>query len=162
MTPVPDAKHILQVLRDELAVQTRHCKLLEAQEQALLACDRARFTALQDDYAQVLVALEAQDRARRAALEDEDGPLTLSRLRDSVPAESRRGLDSLGDGLARTLERIQTLSRRNKTLIQNELDFFAFTLDLFVEAGRGIDAGYGPRGGRSGHLTGRLMLDRRA
>ncbi len=159
-----DAKHILQVLRDELALQTRHCKLLEAQEQALLACDRARFTALQDDYAQMLVALEVQDEARRLALKgDESGePLTLSKLRDIVPAESRRGLDALGDGLTRTLDRIQTLSRRNKTLIQNELDYFAFTLDLFVEAGRSIDTGYGPRGVRSGHLTGRLMLDRRA
>ncbi len=159
---MPDAKHILQVLRDELALQMRHCKLLEAQEQALLACDRARFTALQDDYASVLVALEAQDAARRNALADESGPLTLSQLREAVPVESRRGLDTLGDGLTQTVERIQTLSRRNKTLIQNELDYFAFTLDLFVEAGRSIDTGYGPGGGRSGHLTGRLMLDRRA
>jgi len=159
---MPDAKHILQVLRDELALQTRHCKLLEAQEQALLACDRARFTDLQDDYASVLVALEAQDAARRAALEDGSGPLTLSQLKDLVPAKSRHGLDALGDGLTQTLDRIQTLSRRNKTLIQNELDYFAFTLDLFVEAGRSSDASYGPRGMRSGHLTGRLMLDRRA
>ncbi len=71
------------MLRDELALQTRHCKLLEAQEQALLACDRERFAALQDEHARMLAALEAQDAARRAALTDEEGqPLTLSALKD--------------------------------------------------------------------------------
>ena len=36
---MPEPKYILQVLRDELALQKRHCKLLESQEQALLSCD---------------------------------------------------------------------------------------------------------------------------
>ncbi len=70
-------------------------------------------------------------------------------------------LTALEDGLRETLDRVQTLTRRNKTLIQNELDYFAFTLDLFVEAGRSADRATAPRM-RSGRLTGRLLLDRRA
>lgn len=154
-----DTKRILQVLRDELALQTRHCKLLEAQEQALLGCDRGRFAALQEEHCAMLAALEAQDDARRGALTDDaGGPLTLSALKEMLPAESLRGLPALEDGLRRTLERVQALTRSNQKLIQNELNYLAFTLDLFVEAGRTADNGYG--GG--GRLTGRLLLDRRA
>lgn len=153
---MPETKQILKVLRDELALQTRHCRLLEAQEQALLACDRKRFAALQEEHTQMLVALEAQDGARRTALTNEEGEaLTLAALRETIPAKSLRPLE---DGLRRTLDRIQTLTRRNQRLIKNELEYLAFTLDLFVEAGRNADNGYG--GG--GRLIGRLLLDRRA
>jgi len=153
---MPDTKHILKVLRDELLLQTRHCKLLEAQEQALLACDRDRFTALQLEYARMLLELETQDAARRAALTDEQGnSLSFTGLKKLIPALS---LTTLEDGLRRVMERIHILTQRNKTLIQNELDYFAFTLDLFVEAGRSAQTGYGG----SGRLMGRLMLDRRA
>ena len=153
---MPATKQILKVLRDELALQTRHCRLLEAQEQALLVCDRARFASLQEEHAEILSALEAQDAARRAALTNDDGEtLTLSALRETIPAKSLRALE---DGLRRTLDRVQALTRRNQRLIKNELEYLAFTLDLFVEAGRSADNGYG--GG--GRLIGRLLLDRRA
>lgn len=159
-----EPKQILQTLRDELALQKRHCKLLEAQEQALLACDRGRFAALQQEHCEMLAVLEAQDAARRAALTDEAGvPLTLSALKETLPATNLRGLPSVEDGLRRTLDRVQALTRSNQKLIQNELNYLAFTLDLFVEAGRTADNGYGPpNGGGSGRLTGRLLLDRRA
>ena len=155
MTP----KQIMQVLRDELALQTRHCKLLEAQEQALLTCDRGRFAALQEEHCRMLAVLEAQDGARRAALTDEAGtPLTLTMLKEAFPTASLRGLPGLEAGLKKTLDRVQALTRSNQKLIQNELNYLAFTLDLFVEAGRTADKGYG--GG--GRITGRLLLDRRA
>ena len=161
---MPDTNHVLKVLRDELALQTRHRKLLEAQEQALLTCDRARFAALQSEHAQMVAELEAQDDARKAAMMGEGGePLTLSALKEQASPEGRARLDALGDMLRETLDRVQTLTKRNKTLITNELDYIAFTLDLFVEAGRSHDAGYGPqRGGDYARPTGRLMPDRRA
>ncbi len=156
---MPEPKKILQVLREELALQTRHCTLLEAQQQALLACDRARFSTLQSEHAQMLRELEAQDTERRAALKDDEGEaLTMSVLKECIPSGSLPGLVVLEDGLRRTLDRVQALTRRNKMLIQNELDYLAFTLDLFVEAGRSADNGYGG----CGRLTGRLLLDRRA
>ena len=156
-----DTKQILKVLRDELTLQTRHCKLLEAQEQALLSCDRERFAALQEEHAQMLPALELQDAEVRDALQDDDGnSLTLSALKELLPPNSLRDLE---ERLRQTLERVQTLSRRNQTLIQNELKYLAFTLDLFVEAGRSADNGYGPQSrSGGGRLTGRLLLDRRA
>ena len=83
---MPNTKEIIKVLRDDLALQTRHCKLLEAQEQALLACDRERFAALQTQYARMLLELEAQDGARKAVLMDEEGQaLTLSALKAGAP-----------------------------------------------------------------------------
>jgi hypothetical protein len=160
-------KSILKVLRDELTLQTRHMRLLEAQQLALLACDRVRFTAYQDEYAQVLVKLEAQDTARRAALTDEnDEPILLSVLKTQVSDRNQSVLQTLEEELRRTLDQVQSLTRRNQTLIQNELDYLAFSLDLFVEAGRSADNGYGIHcgsvGQRGGRLSGLLLLDRRA
>ncbi len=161
---MPDTKNVMKVLRDELTLQKRHCKLLEAQKQALLACDRDRFIALHTEYKKMLPALEARDGACRAALTDEQGnSLTLSAIQSAAPAGSRAALAALKDDLHETITQVQNLARRNQTLIQNELDYFAFTLDLFVEAGRSADHGYGPnRHAGQGRLTGRLFLDRRA
>ncbi len=158
-------KVILKALRDELALQTRHAKLLEDQQLALLACDRVRFTALQDEYALVLVQLEAQDTARRTALTGEDGePLLLPTLKEESSERNRATLQTLEDSLRRTLDQVQGLTRRNQTLIQNELNYLAFSLDLFVEAGRSADNGYGAtRGGSTGgRMSSLLLLDRRA
>ena len=128
-------KLIVKTLRDELALQTRHVKLLESQQLALLACDRARFTALQDEYALVLVQLEAQEARRNAALTDDAGePVLLSVLKMESEA-NHHALQAVEDALRETLETVQGLTRRNQTLIQNELDYLAFSLDLFVEAG---------------------------
>lgn len=156
-----DTKTILKALRDELTLQTRHCKLLEAQEQALLACNRERFAVLQEEHAQMLPLLEAQDAALKEVLRDDNGTfLTLSALKEILPSNNLRGLE---DSLRQTLGRVQTLASRNQILIQNELKYLAFTLDLFVEAGRSADNGYGPQSrSRGSRLTGRLLLDRRA
>lgn len=165
MAEPSNIKQILKVLREELALQTRHLKLLESQQLALLACDRVRFTALQDDYAVVLVQLEAQDTGRRAVLVGEDRqPLTLSLLKALCSERTQSILQTLEDSLRRTLDQVQLLTKRNQTLIQNELDYLAFSLDLFVEAGRSADNGYGTNcvRNRAGRAASLLMLDRRA
>jgi hypothetical protein len=165
MSEPQNIKQIIKALRDELALQTRHLKLLESQQLALLACDRVRFTALQDDYALVLVQLEAQDTARRAAMTGEDGePVTLSALKEHCTERNQSVLQALEDSLRRTLDGVQLLTKRNQTLIQNELDYLAFSLDLFVEAGRSADNGYGANCARSraGRAASLLLLDRRA
>ena len=165
MAEPQNIKQIIKVLRDELALQTRHLKLLESQQLALLACDRVRFTALQDDYALVLVQLEAQDTARRAAMTGEDGePVTLSAVKAQCSERNQSVLQTLEDSLRRTLDGVQLLTKRNGTLIQNELDYLAFSLDLFVEAGRSADNGYGANRvqSRAGRAASLLLLDRRA
>ena len=165
MAEPSNIKQILKVLREELALQTRHLKLLESQQLALLACDRVRFTALQDDYAVVLVQLEAQDTGRRAVLVGEDRqPLTLSLLKALCSERTQSILQTLEDSLRCTLDQAQLLTKRNQTLIQNELDYLAFSLDLFVEAGRSADNGYGANcvRNRAGRAASLLMLDRRA
>jgi hypothetical protein len=155
---MPNAANILKVLRDELALQSRHCKLLEAQEAALMSCDRAQFFHLQSEHTRLLPLLEAQQEARQAILRDDEGqPCTLSVLIESCPDASRRALTGAGESLRVILGRIQLLSARNQQLVENELKYLAFTLELFVEAGRSADRGYG------GRMPGsRLLLDRRA
>ena len=156
-------KAVLKTLRDELALQTRHARLLESQQMALLACDRARFTALQDNYALVLVQLEAQTASRRAVLTGEDGePISLPALAEQCEERHRATLLALQDSLRRTLDQVQGLTRRNQALIQNELNYLAFSLDLFVEAGRSADSGYGHAGQSRSRLSSLLLLDRRA
>ncbi len=165
MTEPQNIKQIIKVLRDELALQTRHLKLLESQQLALLACDRGRFTALQDEYALVLVQLEAQDSSRRAAMVDESGePVTLSALKEHCTERNHGVLQTLENSLRQTLDQVHLLTKRNQTLIQNELDYLAFSLDLFVEAGRSADNGYGTNRiqSRAGRAASLLLLDRRA
>ncbi|MBV9850803.1 MAG: flagellar protein FlgN [Armatimonadetes bacterium] len=153
-----DATQLARLLREELRLQTRHCKLLEAQQRALIACDRNTFCGLQDEYAQLLVHLEATTQARQEAMQDEQGKaVPLAALMEGLPARQQTLLAGVRDNLRRTLERAQELCRRNQQLIQNELAYIAFSLDLFVEAGRRADLRYG--GSRCG---GRKMLDRRA
>lgn len=154
---MPNAAHLLKVLRDELALQTRHCKLLEAQEAALLACDRARFFVLQTEHMQLLPLLQAQEEARKTVLRDDSGqPCTLGVLAALCPEANRRALTQMGESLRQTLGRIQTLTERNQQLVENELKYLAFTLELFVEAGRSADRGYGYGGRTASH---RMLLD---
>lgn len=152
-------QQLIKNLRQELAAQTRHCRLLEAQGRALLACDRERFCALQEEHAGLLAELQAQEEARAALLQDEAGqPCLLSALLARVTPRDRRALETLRGGLSKTLAQVQELSARNQRLIDNELKYIAFMLDLFVEAGRSAEAGYGMGSG----MGRRLLLDRRA
>jgi hypothetical protein len=154
-----DAQQLIKVLRQQATLQTRHVQILEAQQRALIACDRKAFSALQEEHAGLLARLERQEAERRELMRDADGePCSLSALMEGCSDRDRRTLETIREGLRRTLEKAQDLSRRNQKLIQNELDYLAFTLDLFVEAGRSADTAYGG----CGQLGGRLLLDRRA
>lgn len=151
-----DTNQLARLLREELKLQTRHCKLLEAQQRALIACDRARFCVLQDEYTALLALLDGQAKKRQEMMRDEAGePVTLSACMEGLSARQQATLAGIRDELKRTLERAQGLCGRNQRLIQNELNYIAFSLDLFVEAGRRADVNYG--GSRWG---GRKLLDR--
>lgn len=158
---MPSLPQLIAVLKQEHALRLRHCRLLEAQGRALLACDRARFIALETEHAALLVEMEAQAVRRQEVLADDTGaPQTLSHWLETMPddARPRRALESLRDALFAAASRAQTLARRNEMLIQNELNYLTFALDLFVEAGRTANRGYGGRA----LIGGCLGLDRRA
>jgi len=160
-TFMPNTQMLITLLKQEQTLRARHCQVLEAQQRALLACDRARFMALEPDHADLLVKLEEQETARRSALTDDNGePVTLSAVLEEMGETTRafRTLATVRDTLRETIERSRTLMQRNEMLIRNELNYLAFSLDLFVEAGRAAGQSYG--GGAM--LGGRLGLDRRA
>ena len=105
----------------------------------------------------MLAALEVQEERRRTAMQDEEGlAQTLTAILETLTEKEQRRFTPVRDGLKRVLERVQTLTRQNQQMITNELNYIAFTLDLFVEAGRSADSRYGAGSG------GRLLLDRRA
>jgi|SRR3569833_2470148 len=152
-----DPQKVLKLLRDELDLQTRHQKLLEAQQNALLACDRPRFCGMQAEQNLMLQLLEAQKTAREAEMADQNGNLiAISALLERCPEKQQRGLMLVRDALIKTINRVHELTEQNKQLIENELEYIAFTLDLFVEAGRKARKDYGG----FGSLRGRMLLDR--
>lgn len=157
---MPDIKQITTLLKQEHALRLRHCRLLEAQQAALLACDRARFTTLEPEHADIVALLADHEALRTEALFGDDGEaITVSVLLETLPeGRVRQALAAARDALVSAAERTQTLSRRNEMLIRNELSYLEFSLDLFVEAGRAAGQSYG--GGAL--LGGRLGLDRRA
>jgi hypothetical protein len=154
-----DPQPLTHLLREELALQTRHCRLLETQQAALMNCDRSRFAAVQQEYAALAERLKVQTEARLALMCDEDGhALPFSVLLEALPETDRKQIVRLRERVQGVLEHAQGLCRRNEKLIQNELRYIAFALELFVDAGRRADNGYGGRG----LLARRRLLDRRA
>ena len=153
-----DPQKVLKLLREELDLQTRHMKLLEAQQNALLACDRPRFCGMKAEQDLMLKLLDAQETAREAEMAEPNGNLlAISALMERCPEKQQRALGLVRDSLIKTINRIQDLTLQNKQLIENELEYIAFTLDLFVEAGRKTRNDYGG----FGSLRGRMLLDRR-
>jgi hypothetical protein len=157
-----EAKKILKVLQDQLQIQTRHIRLLEAQQCALLACDRPRFCELQEEHASLLALLEKQEAARCAVMCDQAGnTVSLSKLLEGIPQNDHRNILAVSDSLKSALDRVRLLGQQNQQMIQNELEYLAFTLDLFMEAGRKADNTHAYGGSRPTVGT-RMFLDRRA
>jgi hypothetical protein len=154
-----DPQKVLKLLRTELDLQTRHLKLLEAQQTALMACDRPRFCGMQAEQELMLQLLDAQKTAREAEMQDASGNLmAISVLMERCPEKTQRALGLVRDSLIKTIKKVQEISERNEQLIENELEYIAFTLDLFVEAGRKTKNDYGG----FGSIRSRMLLDRRA
>lgn len=150
---------LIKNLRQELSLQSKHRQLLEAQGSALEACDRERFAAMQAAHADLLARLQALGQERMEMMCDEDGnACPLSTLLEHVSSRGRKTLEGLRATLGAVLAGNRDLSARNQKLIDNELKYIAFMLDLFVEAGRSAEAGYGAGSG----IGRRLLLDRRA
>lgn len=151
-----DHNQLANFMRQELALHSRHCKLLEEQQQALLACNRSQFCSLQPSYAALMERFEAQTAQRKEFLKNQDGEVaTLYSLIESVSEQNQSVLHLLYQRLKYLIEMTQMLCRRNIELIQRELNYFTFSLDTLVEAGRQADMSYG--GSRQSR---RMFVDR--
>ena len=154
-----NVKHLLQTLRAEWSLHLKHVQLLQAQQTALLSCDRDEFCRLHTQHEALLAQIAAHTKVRDAALRDETGaPRPLSAWLVDAVGRTRQTLENLQNGLRETLRLAQTLTQRNAQLIENDLTFFAYMMDLYVDVARLSGDGYG------GHApaAGRLGLDRRA
>ena len=107
----------------------------------------------------MLLELEAQDAERRAALRDEEGnALTLSGLKETYTRGQPPGFSVLEDSLRRTLDRVQTLTGRNKCSYRMSWIIWRLRWTSLWKR----DAVPTTATAAAGGCTGRLLLDRRA
>lgn len=125
-------KDTIKLLREELGLQKRHVKLLQAQNEALVACDRPRFFQLFEEYSRFLVELERHSVRRNKAL----GGLSLVEASAEWPDDEAGQAKKVSGEIKRALERAKEISAQNQKLISRELTYIDFLLNLYVEAGR--------------------------
>lgn len=126
------SKDVIKLLKGELALQKRHIKLLQAQNEALVACDRPRFFQLFEGYSAFLKELEVHAGTRDKAL----GGVPLASITAQWPDEDSGQAKKLSDEIRKALARAREVSAQNQKLISRELTYIDFLLNLYVEAGR--------------------------
>ena len=126
------SKEVIKLLKGELALQKRHIKLLQAQNEALIACDRPRFFQLFEGYSAFLKELEQHAAKRDTAL----AGAPLAGLTDEWPDEDSAQAKKLSEEIRNALFLAKEISARNQKLISRELTYIDFLLNLYVEAGR--------------------------
>jgi len=127
-----DSKNIIKILKSELSLQKRHIKLLKAQNEALIACDRPRFFQLFEGYSGFLTQLQQHAQKREASL----AGTTLTEAAAGWPAEESAQAKKLSEEIKQALEQAKEISAQNQKLIARELTYIDFLLNLYVEAGR--------------------------
>ncbi|HEX5323488.1 MAG TPA: flagellar export chaperone FlgN, partial [Capsulimonadaceae bacterium] len=127
-----ESKDIIKILRGELTLQKRHTKLLRAQNEALVACDRPRFFQLFEGYSGFLAQLEQHATKREECLRG----AALSEVTAEWPEEESAQAKKLSDEIKETLDLARQISGQNQKLIARELTYIDFLLNLYVEAGR--------------------------
>jgi len=129
-----EPKSIIEILRSELQLQRRHYQILQEQHAALLVGDRQRFAVTQQMYSHFLADARRHADARALVL----GPVKVN-LKDRMVAWTSRdrvaGI-ALIEAIRDLLDKIQTLGRSNAAMIENELRYGKFMLDLYMEATR--------------------------
>lgn len=126
------SKEVIKLLKGELSLQKRHIKLLQAQNEALIACDRPRFFQLFQGYSEFLKELEQHAAKRDTALAGTPLASLTAEWPDEDAGQAKKISDDIRDALARAKE----ISAQNQKLISRELTYIDFLLNLYVEAGR--------------------------
>jgi hypothetical protein len=138
-----ETKIIIDILRAELQLQRRHTQILQEQHQALLVGDRAWFAMTQRLYIQYLADAKRHADLRLKVLGPPTVPLK-KRMSGWSPRERTAGF-ALVDAIRALIENVRLLGRSNAAMIENELRYGKFMLDLYLEATR-KQSNYAKRG----------------
>ena len=154
-----DTHQLIKFLRSNIALQSRNCHLLEAEQKALMACNRPLFCELHARHNELLREMQQADFERKCLLTAENGSVgTIGQLLALLPARERRVAENLRDTLRKISEHAGALCLRNRMLIRNEVKYMSFMMDLFIETGRNEETKYSSYAA----FRGRALLDRRA
>lgn len=138
-----EIKSIIEILQKELTLQKRHIELLQTQHGALISCDRAAFAAAQKDYVRLLAEVKRHAAQRSLALGGNTPPLK-ERIA-AWPQRERAQGEALLVAIFTLIGRIKLVSLQNAAMIQNELRYGKFMLDLYIDAAR-KQSNYAKRG----------------
>jgi hypothetical protein len=137
----PEWRVILRHLAAEITLQRIHVKLLSAQRMALVQRDHEGFVGLQPEHGSCLADLSSQAEERRRLLRGR----SMAAVFASWPEAEQTKAKALARQLRQLLKEARMLCAQNAAMINNELRYADFLLDIFVKAGR-KRIGYLPKG----------------
>jgi flagellar biosynthesis/type III secretory pathway chaperone len=140
--PKPQANPtaLRRILQQELLLGKRMIEIAEAQSEAIPRRDMARLSQLELEMRQISDQMEgleslriAATRALAFALGMETVP-PLTTLLPKLPIRDQQALAQIRTQILETQSRLDTLSTRNKILLESALDFVQFSLQVLTEA----------------------------
>jgi flagellar biosynthesis/type III secretory pathway chaperone len=150
------ARQGLKLLIAELALQKRHRTMLREQTLALVASNRKKFVALQEEYIGLLGELEIQGKVRSAFF----GSLTVEGAAAGWPLVEQTNARRVASDLKSVLADIRRINAHNRVLIGSQMKYIDFMLELLVKTHR-KGAMYGPQG-LSSVNRGNMLINRAA
>jgi hypothetical protein len=124
-------ERILELIADDIELQSAHLDLLRRQKKALVACDREEFGRLHAQYEDFLIDLELQDRWRVKYIRPG------ASIKEEValwPAADQKRVMALVTELKRIVGEVSAQRKQNHVLIGNDLKLINFQLNLFMAA----------------------------
>jgi hypothetical protein len=132
--------NLLRILQQECLLLQRLVELSEAESEAILANDIARLSTLELELRQRLEEQEALETSRLLAVRDLAFALNLeglpafTTLLSCVSAREREILTRLRAQILDAQARLDALTKRNRALLNNVLEYVRFSLAALTEA----------------------------
>ena len=129
-----------RILQQELLLGQRLIELSEAESEAILANDIARLSALERELRQRLEEQESLETSRLLAVRDIayalnlEGLPNLTALLPHLPPRERNLFVRLRAQILDTQARLDALTKRNRALLDNVLEYVRFSLAALTEA----------------------------
>ncbi len=138
-----DATATLAMLKHELELQRKHVRCLRDQNSALISCNRAKFEQQQKSYVALLSELEAQESRRNKLLAGR----SLGDGSQEWTSQQRTALLRVCEQIGSASVQARDLNSQNRLLIEGELRYMSFMLDVMLDTARKTGHSYEAHGG---------------
>ena len=140
--PRPDTspRSLRRLLQQELTLGKRLLALLQEETEVIVNNDITRLSALQAEQQQCLKEQTALENSRVISTRDLAWALGLERVPTlpvlimALPDRDQESLRNLRTELLAVNQQLESLQTRNRSLLENALDYVRFSLDLLTEA----------------------------